>query len=219
MSDSDSDDIPLSRKVAVAKKPTTAPTKNTQPDKKAAGRPSPSAAKKPVAVKKEPSKAAGAKVKQEQNGSTSTGAEKKVREKKEYDLPGQTRETPPETDALRKYYTSLLQQRPDSQLARKWCVQHGLLPREEALQWLAEAGKKLKSPVKAENGRQAGVKRAADSARAARPPAKKVKPEPKVKAEPRSTPVRKAKKDVAFSDGGLDSDSDDDQPLVRRLKA
>lgn len=44
---------------------------------------------------------------------------------------GQTKPTPPETDSLRKYYCSLLAQRKDSELALKWCLQHGLLKKKK----------------------------------------------------------------------------------------
>jgi len=43
------------------------------------------------------------------------------RERKEFDLPGQTRETPIESDGMRKFYASLLQQNPESEMAKKWC--------------------------------------------------------------------------------------------------
>eukprot|EP00210_Caulerpa_lentillifera_P003063 g2925.t1 len=52
-----------------------------------------------------------------------------------YDLPGQTKATPPETDPLRRFYTSLLEENSDSKMARKWCIQHGLLKKDEAEQW------------------------------------------------------------------------------------
>lgn len=37
-----------------------------------------------------------------------------------------------ETDPLRKFYTSLLRQRPGSHMANDWCIRRGLLPRREA---------------------------------------------------------------------------------------
>ena len=39
-----------------------------------------------------------------------------------YDMPGQTRPKPDEEDSLTIFYTSLLEQRPDSELANKWCA-------------------------------------------------------------------------------------------------
>lgn len=68
--------------------------------------------------------------------------------KKEYDLPGQTRETPAENDSLRLFYVSLLAQRPGSEMARRWCAQHGLLSRADAEKWVEEqAAKKGKAPA------------------------------------------------------------------------
>ncbi|KAL6755408.1 hypothetical protein V8C86DRAFT_223593 [Haematococcus lacustris] len=82
-----------------------------------------------------------------------SGKEKVAKVKKEFDMPGQTRDTPPETDSLRKFYTSLLEQKSDSAMAKKWCLQHGLLELDEAEALLKELGKKplssVKSPVKA----------------------------------------------------------------------
>eukprot|EP00889_Picochlorum_renovo_P001865 jgi/Picre1/28895/NNA_004291.t1 len=46
------------------------------------------------------------------------GAQKRVR--KVFDKPGQTRETPPEEDPQRRFYTSLLEQNPKSEMAQKW---------------------------------------------------------------------------------------------------
>lgn len=39
-----------------------------------------------------------------------------------YDMPGQTKPKPDEDDPLCIFYTSLLKQRPQSELASKWCV-------------------------------------------------------------------------------------------------
>lgn len=38
-----------------------------------------------------------------------------------YERLGQTRETPPEGDPLRRFYTSLYEENPESLMARKWC--------------------------------------------------------------------------------------------------
>jgi hypothetical protein len=51
----------------------------------------------------------------------------------DYFLPGQKYKTPMETDGLRKFYTSLLQQNPKSEMAKKWCLEHGLLPHPELM--------------------------------------------------------------------------------------
>lgn len=68
------------------------------------------------------------------------GGQKRAR--KVFDKPGQTRETPAEEDPQRRFYTSLLEQNPKSQMAQKWCVMNGLLPIEEAKKWVAKHGKK-----------------------------------------------------------------------------
>lgn len=156
-------------------------------------------------------------------------------------------------DSLRQFYTSLLRQRPESEMARKWCAQVGLLSREEAEEWVAEQAKKRgsKSPAKSATGAKravaagAGKKRLCNSDDFKSTEKKLKKPSstkenkiakkkvvyasdkdndsdddrevlPKKKERP---PPSSAKRDVAFLDGGLDgSDSDDDLPLLQRVK-
>ena len=48
--------------------------------------------------------------------------------RREFPKDGQTKHTPGLSDPLRKFYTSLLSQKPDSKMAIKWCMEHGLLP-------------------------------------------------------------------------------------------
>lgn len=106
---------------------------------------------KPAAKKKAPASKAK---KQKEGGEDATGAAAAAapsqRPKKVYDMPGQTRDAPGEEDPLYKFYMSLLEQRPESEMARKWAVQHGLLPKDEALEWLAQNRKKgsVMSPAK-----------------------------------------------------------------------
>ncbi len=57
-----------------------------------------------------------------------TAPKKQVKKKNEFPLIGQTKLTPPPTDPLRRFYTSLLTQKPDSEMAWKWCTEHGLVP-------------------------------------------------------------------------------------------
>mmetsp|Transcript_24975 Transcript_24975/g.34424 ORF Transcript_24975/g.34424 Transcript_24975/m.34424 type:complete len:152 (+) Transcript_24975:117-572(+) len=52
--------------------------------------------------------------------------------KKVYELSGQKRDPPDETDSLRKFYVSLRTQRPDSEMAEVYLMEHGLLPKDEA---------------------------------------------------------------------------------------
>lgn len=117
----------------------------------------------------------------------------KERSRKVYEFPGQTRDTPPEGDPLRKFYMSLLEQVPSSEMARRWCVIHGLLPQEEAEAWVQEQTKKkgVKSPTKKVGRVSSGNKRtrtdamkdgrkkaksAPPSARTSKPTAKETKP-------------------------------------------
>lgn len=46
---------------------------------------------------------------------------------KKFDKVGQKYETPAKTDPLRRFYESLLQQRKDSTMALKWCLERGIL--------------------------------------------------------------------------------------------
>ncbi|KAK2076270.1 hypothetical protein QBZ16_001202 [Prototheca wickerhamii] len=86
--------------------------------------------------------------------------------KKEYALPGQTRDTPEEGDPLRKFYTSLLEQRPESEMARKWCVMNGLLSAEDAQAYV--------NAVAARKGDSRPASRAGNGAKAT--PAKRAAP-------------------------------------------
>ena len=43
---------------------------------------------------------------------------------------GQKKEAPPEDDPQRRFYVSLLKQKPESKMANKWCIDHGLMPAE-----------------------------------------------------------------------------------------
>lgn len=49
-----------------------------------------------------------------------------------FKLPGQKRQTPPETDPLYRFYTSLLRQKPNSKMALKWCLEHGIFKKKKA---------------------------------------------------------------------------------------
>ena len=42
-------------------------------------------------------------------------------------LPGQKFQTPSENDGTRIFYETLLQQRPESRMARQYCVEFGLI--------------------------------------------------------------------------------------------
>lgn len=45
--------------------------------------------------------------------------------------PGQKKPTPPKDDSLRIFYTSLLKQNKNSQMAWTWCLEHGLLTKKQ----------------------------------------------------------------------------------------
>lgn len=102
---------------------------------------------------------------------------------------GQKRDTPDETDSLRKFYSSLRLQKPESEMAEMWLMEHGLLPEEEQ--------KKAYKKMLARKGKSAPVKRPASASKPRPPSAKKPKTE-------------KPKKAVAVDD----DDSDDDAPLA-----
>jgi hypothetical protein len=52
--------------------------------------------------------------------------------KTEFKKVGQKKPTPPKGDPLRTFYTSLLMQKKDSEMALKWCLEHGLLGPKKA---------------------------------------------------------------------------------------
>lgn len=162
--------------------------------------------------------------------------------KKVYEMPGQTRDTPPEEDPLRRFYTSLLEQVPNSEMARRWCAIHGLLDTKAAAAWVEEQARRRgnKSPSKSQQRRPASKtgsmgegkkkkmkKRRADSGADHHhnddsdfKSTKSVNKKPKEKIKkPSEKNLSKSTRDVAFADGGLDgSDSDDDVPLHVRLQ-
>ena len=62
----------------------------------------------------------------------------------EFILPGQKFSTPPAGDATRAFYESLLEQRPDSIMAKKYCVEYGCLDADRANEYMQELEKKKK---------------------------------------------------------------------------
>lgn len=55
---------------------------------------------------------------------------------KNYTKVGQKYDTPLKTDALYRFYTTLHKQKPDSQMAIKWCVEHGVFAPKKATELL-----------------------------------------------------------------------------------
>ena len=86
-------------------------------------------------------------------------------------LPGQTKKLDykaAETEAIVTFYSSLHKQRPDSEMAQRFMVQHGLLPADEALAICERLGinnkvgnktEKKRSKQKAEGSASMGGKR------------------------------------------------------------
>ncbi|GIL79645.1 hypothetical protein Vretimale_12240 [Volvox reticuliferus] len=131
-------------------------------------------------------------------------------------MPGQTREPPPETDSLRKFYTSLLEQRPESEIAKKWCLTHGLLSREEAEDLVAQL-KKSKPAVKS----PAKPSARSESKNAAAKPRRTMEkaPAPKRQRQAISPPKRtRAKYSDEEDESSSDSDEDDDDEPILKAK-
>mmetsp|Transcript_11932 Transcript_11932/g.33636 ORF Transcript_11932/g.33636 Transcript_11932/m.33636 type:complete len:165 (-) Transcript_11932:83-577(-) len=117
------------------------------------------------------------KGKAKKNEPKAEGAEKKARPK--FDRPGQTRPTPPESDPLRRYYTSLYSQQPDSALAQRFCAQHGLMPLEMAEKWAAEHGRGSQLSQRSSQPSQSPAKAPAKKAPAKKAATKKDRTPPK----------------------------------------
>mmetsp|Transcript_5420 Transcript_5420/g.10659 ORF Transcript_5420/g.10659 Transcript_5420/m.10659 type:complete len:180 (+) Transcript_5420:121-660(+) len=105
---------------------------------------------------------------------------------KTFDMPGQTKELDMSTansassEASLIFYETLHAQRPDSEMAIRWLLQHGKLPLDEAKLWSKKLGKDKKTTAVAASSKQ--KLKADDDDFAKRPAAKKakkaVKPEP-----------------------------------------
>lgn len=162
--------------------------------------------------------------------------------KKEYALPGQRRDTPPETDSLRKFYASLRTQRADSVMAEEWLLVHGLLPAAEAERALAAQAKRrgrgaAETPLKAGRGRPsagASAKRGGGKKRKAGSdddepddddeseeeddeddddePSAKKKPAAKKKTP---APAKKAKRKADSDEDESEEEEDDDEPAFK----
>lgn len=52
--------------------------------------------------------------------------------KTEFTKPGQKFATPPATDSLLKFYKTLHKQKKDSEMAMKWCLEHGVFTNDKA---------------------------------------------------------------------------------------
>merc|ERR1712072_1277274 len=70
----------------------------------------------------------------------------KARSMEEFDMrkrfkDGQKNVTPPVADPTRGFYESLLKENPDSKIAIKFCIEHGVLAKEEHAQVLKKYNK------------------------------------------------------------------------------
>lgn len=156
-------------------------------------------------IKEQPKKerdTADHKPKDEAGEKSSQKENERKQVKKIYEMPGQTRETPPEEDPLRRFYTTLLEQVPTSEMARRWCAIHGLLDVEAAAAWVEEQARKRgsKSPSKSQTRRPASVA-GKSSGKTSSSLETKQKTKTKAKAE--------VKKRKVESDDDDDDDNDD----------
>lgn len=116
---------PVKKQVSVAD--ATKKTVKKVPSPKKAPSPKKGPAAKPAAAPAPAVKAAKAqKKKKEEEEEEEDGGED------DFLLPGQTKQTPDESDPLRIFYESLYRQRPGSKMAEDYCLQHGLLSEEKA---------------------------------------------------------------------------------------
>lgn len=150
------------------------------------------------------------------SGASAKSSEPRV--KRVFDMPGQTRDTPGEEDPLRRFYTSLLEQDPTSEMARRWCAMTGLLPRDQAEKWVKEQTKRKLS------GKSSPIKSAAKKkAPSASVPKRKV-PAPeqqkskKVKAEKRSDDEADFKSAKKAKHAPTSKASSEKKPPAKELK-
>jgi len=126
-----------------------------------------------------------------------------ARTKRVFEKPGQTRPEPEEDDPLRKFYTSLLEQVPDSEMAKRWCVMSGLLSTEEATAWVAKNGRKksTNSPQKKSSSRKTGSKvKAVRMGKHKSAPVKKLKDGKKSKGKAHRSKVKTVSEEELSSD-------------------
>jgi len=104
------------------------------------------------------------------------------RTKKEYDMPGQKKDTPGELDGGRIFYESLRQQNPKSKMAEEYLLKHGLLTYDEAVAIMQSQMKSKGKPSATKNGifRKNTVKKEKRKEAAVRKEAKDKKSHPKI---------------------------------------
>ena len=96
--------------------------------------------------KKETKKEKKKTKKNEDNSQVDDNEENEEENFEELILPGQKFATPPAGDATRAFYESLLEQRPDSLMAKKYCVEYGCVDADKAKEFIEilEKNKKKK---------------------------------------------------------------------------
>jgi hypothetical protein len=158
------------------------------------------------------------------------GAKRAAMGKEDF-LPGQTKElnpNAPDTEALVTFYETLYQQRPDSEMAARFLLQHGLLPEDEAKKLVKKFGVKKGGGGSSSSGGAKAKPKASDDDFQSKPKPKPKKPpikklpaddssdeefvEQKAKAKAKPAPKRKPSLPA-------DDSSDDDVPLQQKKKA
>lgn len=119
------------------------------------------------------------------------------KKKKTYELPGQKRDTPEELHGKRIFYETLYKQNPNSQMAKLYLMEVGLLPEAEA--------KKMYNKVLKAKAMGKGLKHKSGKSRRA----------PKPKKQKRQ---RKQKKAAAYSDSDVASITSDDDSDWQAIK-
>lgn len=126
---------------------------------------------------------------------------KDKKHRKVYELPGQKHDPPEERDPLRIFYESLYEQRPTSEIAEFWMMEHGLLSPEKAKKAFNKKQKKQQTKVGTPVKSSSSVKEACHS------PEKKSSQKDVSKASSKS---KKKKADVS------DEDSDDELIMPKK---
>ena len=111
-----------------------------------------------------------------------------------FKLPGQRYPTPSPGNGDRVFYETLLNQRPDSEMAQEWCVYYGVLDTTNAaaLCLLIQTRRGLKGPLSVSPSRPTPVKASRSPATVKKAPAKKA---PAKKAPAKKPAAAKDKKE------------------------
>uniref|UniRef100_A0A7S0IRY2 Uncharacterized protein n=1 Tax=Calcidiscus leptoporus TaxID=127549 RepID=A0A7S0IRY2_9EUKA len=168
---------------------------------------------------------------------------------KKFEMPGQTKEldsNAPDSTALKIFYSTLHTQRPESELASRWLLQHGLLEHDEAERQCKllkvapkkppsvkrqandeddfESAPKGKGKGKAPKGKKsAGSKKKDDSSEDEsfqEAPKKKAGKTAAPKTKPKAKPPPKVQKRAPKASAAVDDSSEEEElPLNKRKKS